>query len=57
MYILKMLSNFLDEEGQESINNILNNVIMPLKFYAIIITIILLLNTFYLYSISKKLSN
>lgn len=52
-----MISNFLDDEGQEKIKNILNNITLPLKFYAIIITIILLLNSFYLYSISKNIGN
>ena len=57
MYNINMLSNLLDEEGQEKIKNMLANATFPLKFYAIIITVILLLNTFYLYSISKKLGN
>jgi len=52
-----MLSNLLDEEGQEKIKNMLANATFPLKFYAIIITVILLLNTFYLYCICKKLGN
>jgi len=57
LYIINMLSNLLDEEGQERVKNILNDATLPLKFYSIIITVILLLNTFYLYSISKKLGN
>jgi hypothetical protein len=57
MLIINMLSNLLDEEGQERVKNILGNATLPLKFYAIIITVVLLLNTFYLYSISKKLGN
>ena len=57
MYNINMLSNLLDEEGQEKIKNMLANATFPLKFYAIIITVILLLNTFYLYCICKKLGN
>ena len=52
-----MISNLLDDEGQEKIKNILNSITLPLKFYAIIITVILLLNSFYLYSISIKVGN
>ena len=52
-----MLSNFLDDEGQEKIKIVINNATLPLKFYAIIITVILLLNSFYLYSISKNIGN
>jgi len=55
--IINMLSNLLDEEGQERVKNILGKATLPLKFYSIIITVILLINTFYLYSISKKLGN
>ena len=57
LYIINMLSNILDDEGQEKIKNILGKATLPLKFYAIIITVILLLNSFYLYSISKNIGN
>ena len=50
-----MLSNFLDEEGSKKIKNILNDAVLPIKFYSIIIAIILLLNAYYLYVISKNL--
>ena len=52
-----MLSKFLDEEGQTKIKDTLNDVAMPLKFYCIIITILLLLNAVYLYLICEKLGN
>lgn len=52
-----MLSKLLDEQGQEKIKNALNDVTFPIKFYCIIITVLLLLNAFYLYSICKKLGN
>jgi hypothetical protein len=52
-----MLSNFIDDEGQEKIKIVINNFTLPIKFYAIILLSILLLNSFYLYSISKNLSN
>ena len=52
-----MLSKFLDEEGQTKIKDTLNDVAMPLKFYCIIVTILLLLNAVYLYLICEKLGN
>jgi len=52
-----MLSKFLDEEGQTKIKDTLNDVTMPLKFYCIIVTILLLLNAVYLYLICEKLGN
>ena len=52
-----MLSNFLDDESLSKVRDILSQITTPLKFYSIIITVILLLNTFYLYSISEKLRN
>ena len=52
-----MLSKLLDEQGQTKIKNTLNDVIFPVKLYCIIITVLLLLNAFYLYSICEKLGN
>lgn len=52
-----MLSKLLDEDTQNKIKDNLNNVFLPVKFYCIIITVLLLLNAFYLYNISKKLGN
>jgi len=52
-----MLSKFLDEEGQTKIKDTLNEVALPIKFYCIIITIVLLLNAIYLYLICKKIGN
>lgn len=53
----KMLSKFLDDEGQAKIKDALTDVTFPIKFYCLIITVLLLLNAYYLYSISKKLGN
>jgi hypothetical protein len=52
-----MLSKFLDEEGQTKIKDTLSDITFPIKFYCIIITVLLLLNAFYLYSICEKLGN
>lgn len=52
-----MLSKLLDERGQTKIKETLNDVTFPIKFYCIIITVLLLLNAFYLYSICEKLGN
>lgn len=52
-----MLSKFLDEQGQAKIKDTLNDVTLPIKFYCIIITVLLLLNAFYLYSICEKIGN
>ena len=52
-----MLSKFLDEEGQTKIKDTLNEVALPIKFYCIIITILLLLNAVYLYLICEKIGN
>ena len=52
-----MLSKFLDEEGQSKIKDALADVTLPIKFYCIIITVLLLLNAFYLYLICEKLGN
>jgi len=51
-----MLSNILDEKSQFKINEIFNKIIFPMKCYAIILFVILLLNTYYLYKISEKLN-
>jgi len=52
-----MLSKFLDEEGQTKIKDTLSDITFPIKFYCIIVTVLLLLNAFYLYSICEKLGN
>ncbi len=52
-----MLSKLLDEQGQTKIKDTLNDVTFPIKFYCIIITVLLLLNAFYLYLICEKLGN
>lgn len=51
-----MLSNILDEKSQIKINEIISKIIFPMKCYAIILIIILLLNSYYLYKISEKLN-
>lgn len=51
-----MLSNILDEKSQVKINEIINKLIFPMKCYAIILIVILLLNSYYLYKISEKLN-
>jgi hypothetical protein len=51
-----MLSNILDEKSQVKINEIANKFIFPIKCYAIILIVILLLNSYYLYKISEKLN-
>tara|TARA_B100000085_G_C18488965_1_gene490497 strand:+ start:1020 stop:1217 length:198 start_codon:yes stop_codon:yes gene_type:complete len=53
----KMLSKFLDEEGQTKIKDTLTTITFPIKFYCLIITALLLLNAYYLYLISEKLGN
>lgn len=52
-----MLSKLLDEDTQKKIKDNLNSLFLPIKIYCIIITVLLLLNAFYLYCISKKLDN
>lgn len=52
-----MLSKFLDEEGQNKLKDALNSAVFPIKFYFIIITVLLLLNSFYLCKICQKLGN
>ena len=52
-----MLSKLLDDKGQAKIKDTLNDITFPIKFYCIIITVLLLLNAFYLYSICQKLCN
>lgn len=51
-----MLSNILDEKSQIKINEIVNKIIFPMKCYTIILIVILLLNSYYLYKISEKLN-
>lgn len=48
-----MLSNLLDEKGQEKINVILSNLSFPIKCYSVLIIAILLLNSYYLYRITE----
>ena len=52
-----MLAKLFDPESQEKIKETLNDITFPIKFYCIIITVLLLLNSYYLYLISEKLSN
>lgn len=52
-----MLSKFFDEQEQAKIKDALNDATFPIKFYCIIITVLLLLNAFYLYLICEKLGN
>ncbi len=51
-----MLSNILDEKSQVKINEIFSKIIFPIKCYAIVLLVILLLNSYYLYKISEKLN-
>lgn len=48
-----MLSNLLDEKGQEKINIILSNLSFPIKCYCVLMVVILLLNSYYLYRITE----
>tara|TARA_B110001450_G_scaffold98009_1_gene92971 strand:+ start:1337 stop:1504 length:168 start_codon:yes stop_codon:yes gene_type:complete len=52
-----MLSNILDEKSQAKISELFNKIIFPVKCYAIILLIILLLNSYYLYKISENLTD
>jgi hypothetical protein len=51
-----MISSILDTESQKKINNVLNEVVFPIKCYCIIIAAILLLISYYLYKIEIKIS-
>ena len=55
--LLIMLENLLDVEDRKKIKNTINNVIFSVKFYCVIITLILLLNVFYLYMIHKNINS
>ncbi len=52
-----MLSNILDEKSQAKIGELFNKIIFPIKCYAIILLIILSLNSYYLHKISENLTN
>jgi len=52
-----MLSNILDEKSHAKIGELFNKIIFPIKCYAIILLIILSLNSYYLYKISENLTN
>lgn len=52
-----MLSKLLDGESQTKIKDTISDVTFPLRIYSIIVVVILLLNAFYLYLISRKLGN
>jgi hypothetical protein len=44
-----MIESFLNEENKIKIKNVINDVIWPIKLYAILIIFVLMLNTFYIY--------
>ena len=46
----------LDEKSQVKITELFNKIIFPIKCYSIILILIFLLNSFYLYKISEKLN-
>lgn len=52
-----MLSQLLDGESQTKIKDTISDVTFPLRIYSVVVVVLLLLNAFYLYSISKKLGN
>jgi len=52
-----MLSKLLDGESQAKIKDTISDVTFPIRIYSIIVAFLLLLNAYYLYSISKKLGN
>lgn len=51
-----MLTNIIDEKSQIKITETINKCVFPMKCYVIILLIILLLNSYYLYKISEKLN-
>ena len=50
-----VLENLLDDEAQAKIKTAISNITFTIKFYCIIITILLLLNVFYMYLIYTKI--
>ena len=51
-----MFSKFLDEKSQAELNEVLNKFLFPIKCYCIIIILIFLLNSYYLYRMLEKLN-
>mgnify|MGYP004179980175 CR=1 FL=1 len=50
-----MFSNFLDEENQKKIKNILSSVFLPIKLYCLLIIINLLIIIYYMHLIQSKM--
>jgi hypothetical protein len=52
-----MIESFLNDENKSKIKNVVNDLVWPIKLYAIIIVFILMMNTFYIYKMYSSRLN